>query len=395
MKSIRLSKLLFASLFVAIFALFANANGTSAEVQKLIKENNLQVVDYNYVLKAIGDGTRKGAKALILDARPMKKYKVSHIPSAQPLPDTKFDTLYDILYGKVDKNKEIIVYCGGIKCVKSPKVAIMLMKKGHKNVKVYTKGLPEWKKKNYVEIDTRFAKVLFDKQDALFIDARPWPKFAGSTIVGSMGVPDTKFEKYAKFMPVDKTATIIPFCGGFNCHKSHSVANKLVALGYTNVKVLAAGFPDWKKKKYNTTGSSGAVAKTALKKRGPSKSGVLEQGVDKGTVDGEWFVKNYKKFPKSVTLVDVRAPSDYKKGTIPGAINIQAEKMTPKELAKAIPQSGDVIFFCGTGTRGLEARGFLQEMKYERIDNVFYLDANIDCDAKGKCKIEPNAPLGI
>ena len=394
MNLMKLGKLFLASLVMVVLSTTMSAKGTSAEVQRLIKENNLQVVSYEDVQKAIGDGTRKNAKALVLDARPMKKYKAAHIPSAQALPDTKFERQYNLFYSKVDKNKEIIVYCGGIKCTKSPKVAIALIKKGHKNVKVYINGMPEWKKKSYIELDAKVAKKMFDAQAALFIDARPFGKFAKSTIIGSINVPDTKFEKFAKFMPVDKKAPIITFCGGLKCHKSHAVANKLVALGYSNVKVLASGFPYWKKRKFGVTGG-GKVTTKAMKKLGKSKSGVLEQGYDKGTVDGEWFVKNYKKFPKSVTLVDTRAPEDFKKGTISGAINIQAEKMKPAAFAKAIPQKGDIIFFCGTGTRAMEAVDFLKEAKSPRVDNAFYLDANIDCDKSNNCKIKPNSPLGM
>ncbi len=69
--------------------------------------------------------------------------------------------------------------------------------------------------------------------------------------------------------------------------------------------------------------------------------------------------------------------------------------MKPKEFAKAIPSKGDVIFFCGTGTRAMEAVDFLKEAKYNRLENAFYLDANIECDKSNNCKIKPNAPLGM
>ena len=69
--------------------------------------------------------------------------------------------------------------------------------------------------------------------------------------------------------------------------------------------------------------------------------------------------------------------------------------MKPAALAKAIPTSGDIIFFCGTGTRAMEAIDFLKEAKYNRMDSVFYLDANIDCDKSNNCKIKPNSPLGM
>ena len=369
----------------------------SPKVKELVIKNNLEVVEYNHVLKAIGDGTRKNANSIIIDARPMKKYQIAHIPSALALPDTKFEMMYEQTLGKLAKSKEIIIYCGGYKCAKSPKLALMLMKKGHTDVKVYAAGMPEWKSKNYSEIDTNVAKAIFDKRSgALFIDARPYGKFMGSTITGSMGVPDTKFDAYAKFMPADKKAMIVTFCGGYACHKSHAIANKLIKMGYTNVKVYAAGFPEWKKAKYPITGGGAkAVAKTMKKDKMMSASGILKKGADTGTVDGEWFKANLPKLPKSVHLVDVRDTKDFKSGTLKGAINILTEKMKPEQIAKAIPQSGDVVFFCGTGTRAMEAREFLADMKYSELDRIWYFDAEVECDKNNNCKIKVNEPIGI
>ncbi len=369
----------------------------SPKVKEMVIKNNLQIVDYNDVLKAIGDGTRKNANSIIIDARPLKKYQIAHIPSSLALPDTKFDKMYDEVFAKIAKSKEVIVYCGGYKCAKSPKVAKMLMKKGHSNVKVYAAGMPEWAKKNYSEIDTNVAKAIFDKKSqALFIDARPYGKFAGSSIVGAIGVPDTKFDAYAKFMPADKKAMLVTFCGGYACHKSHAIANKLVKMGYTNVKVYAAGFPEWKKAKYPITGGGAkAVVKTVKKDKTMSDSGILKKGLDTGTVDGEWFKANLSNLPKSVHLVDTRDPKDFATGSLKGAINLHTEKMKPQEIAKAIPQSGDVVFFCGTGTRAMEAREFLTEIKYPELNRVWYFDAEVECDKNSNCKIKANEPIGI
>lgn len=367
----------------------------AVSVKKIIQDNKLEIVDYNYVLNAVGEGTRNGAKAIIIDSRPLKKYQVSHIPSALALPDTSFDKMYEGVLGKVDKSKEIIVYCGGYKCVKSPIVAVELLKKGHKNVKVYIAGMPQWNAKNYVEIDTNVAKAIFEKKDALFIDARPWPKFFGSTIIGSINVPDTQFEKYAHLMPVDKHATIVTYCGGYACNKSHNVAKKLVALGYTKVKVYAAGFPEWKDVGNPVTGSSAKATQAKVdKKPKMSKSGNLMLGSDTGTVDGEWFIKNYKQLPKSVTLVDVRSSADFKSGTLPGAINIYVGDKKAPQFVEAIPKDGEVILFCGTGTRAIEGRGYFEQLKVD-TDRVFYLDANIECNKNNECKIEANEPIGI
>jgi rhodanese-related sulfurtransferase len=393
---------------IALLAIFIGSNAfalssaeqkqfnekAAASVKKIVKKNKLEVVNYDYVLKAVDRGTRKAAKAIIVDARPLKKYQASHIPSALALPEAKAESMYGAVLSKVSKDKDIIVYCGGFKCAKSAKLAVNLLKKGHKNVKVYVAGMPDWASKNYVEIETNVAKAIFTKNDTLFIDARPWPKFYGSTIIGSLNIPDTKFDKYAGFLPIDKATPVITYCGGYACDKSHIVANKLVGLGYKNVKVYAAGFPVWKKAGNPVTGGGNKVMVKKDTKPQMSKGGNLMLGLDTGTVDGEWFVKNYKKLPKSVTLVDVRPSSDYKTGTIPGAINIFTGDKKAKEFVEAIPEDGEVVIFCGTGTRAIEGRSYIEEIG-KGLDRVLYIDANIKCNKSNECKIDPNEPLGI
>ena len=366
----------------------------SKKVKNLVEKHNLQVVGYEHVKEAVGNGTRKIAKAVVIDARPSKKHQMGHIPSSLSLPDTKFDSLYEQMFKDVPKSKELIVYCGGFNCAKSPKLASMLMKKGHTNVNVYAAGMPQWNDKNYEEIDVNIAKALHDKKLTLFIDSRPYTKFTQGTIIGSLSVPDTKFEDYRGFMPADTKTPIVTYCGGYACGKSHKVANNLVAMGYTNVKVLASGYPSWKKAAYPTT-----ATKITKKKVAVAASDVktfLKKGEDTGTVDGEWFVKNYKSFPKTVHLVNVMSPEEFEVGHISGSININAETIKPKELLDALPKTGEIVFYCGTGVRATEAWSILaEEIKYKDVYRVFYLDANIECNKNNACSIEPNEPLGI
>ena len=81
MKLVSKIKLLLVGLFMISFGSFTlvGAEGSfesklSPKVKELIQKNNLNVVDYDYVLKAIGNGTRTNADAIILDTRPKKKY---------------------------------------------------------------------------------------------------------------------------------------------------------------------------------------------------------------------------------------------------------------------------------------------------------------------------------
>ncbi|RLA76247.1 MAG: sulfurtransferase [Epsilonproteobacteria bacterium] len=362
----------------------------SAKVAGLIKKFNLEIVDYKYTKAAIGNGTRKGAKVLLIDARPAKMYTKSTIPSSLNIPDTAFDKFVGQL-DAVKKDKEILVYCGGWKCGKSPKVAGMLKKAGFTNVKLYQAGEPEWKKMNYVEVGTAVIAAAYKKGSAVLIDARPYKKYLGATIPSSVSIPDTAMAKLEGRFPADKNTPIITYCGGYNCHKSHVVANRLLSLGYTNVKVYAGGLPQWKKDGMPTTGSKAKKAPQTDAPKSAKMVAGIKLGEDEGTVDGEWFKANMNNLP-NVTIVDVRGPSDFKVGHLPGAINIEAEKFKAKELHAKLPKGKAIVFSCSSGGRALEAWMKLDDAKFD-VTKIFIFDANLDC--KGTtCKIEVNEPLG-
>jgi len=115
----------------------------SPKVQALLQQNHLKVVDTPYVQQR---ASLTGEKATVLiDARPNKKYRAGHLPGALSIPDSKFDDYFGQIQS-LDRGREMITYCGGWKCIKSPKLAAMLTAKGFKNVKVYQAGFPAWKK---------------------------------------------------------------------------------------------------------------------------------------------------------------------------------------------------------------------------------------------------------
>ena len=360
------------------------------KVAGLIKKFNLKIVDYAYTKKAIGNGTRKGAKALLIDARPAKMYAKSTIPSSLNIPDTQFDKFVGQL-DAVKKDKEILVYCGGWHCGKSPKVAGMLKKKGFTNVKLYQAGEPEWKKMTYVEVGTPVVAAAYKKGSAVLIDARPYKKYLGATIPSSASIPDTAMDKLAGRFPADKNTPIITYCGGYNCHKSHAVAERLLSLGYKNVKVYAGGMPAWKKAGMATTGSKAKKAPKAAAPKAVAMVNGVKLGEDEGTVDGEWFKANYKTLA-NVQIVDVRSPSEHKTGAMARAVNIEAEKMKAKAFAAALPKDKVVVFHCASGGRAMEAQAKAVEGGAD-ASKVYYFDANLDCKGSN-CKIEVNEPLG-
>lgn len=381
-----------------------NETGTTAQkeltapapnVQKLIDKFQLGMVEYTYVKQVIGNGTHGGATAKLVDARPHKKYLTSTIPSSINIPDTKIDEYIGQL-DNVAKETEIIVFCGGWKCGKSPKLAGHLQKLGYTDVKLYQAGMPEWAARDYVEVGLPVVKLALEKDSALLMDARPRKKFLKSTIPGSLSMYDQELDRLSSRFPADKNETIIAFCGGYKCDKSHIVANKLVAEGYTDVRVFAAGLPSWKKAGLATTG--GAKAKPAKKKtvaKAKFVDGIMV-GEDEGTVDGKWYYAKMQngKLPGNTVLVDVRGPEDFAAGHIAGSINLKAADLTATQLAAKLPNDKISILVCGTGARAMEAYFKLKD-NGQTVSKVMYFDANVSCTTGNNCKIEVNEPLGL
>jgi rhodanese-related sulfurtransferase len=161
------------------------------------------------------------------------------------------------------------------------------------------------------------AELPKDDKAALIVDSRPAARrYDIGHIPTAINIPDTQFDKHAGLLPADKNALIIFYCQGFECDLSHKSAFKAEALGYTNVKVYAAGQPEWEAK-----GEPVAVSLAHIRK-------LMEEKAD-------------------FMLVDSRPERTFEKGSIPGAVNI-SDTQFDKQTAR-LPASKDttLVFFCG------------------------------------------------
>lgn len=174
--------------------------------------------------------------------------------------------------------------------------------------------------KHLVEYDDvkPHAELPKDEKAALLVDSRPAARrYDNGHIPTAINIPETQFDKLTDKLPQNKAAPIIFYCQGFECDLSHKSAFKAEKLGYTNVKVYAAGQPDWEAK-----GGLVAVSLAYIKK-------LMAEKAD--------FV-----------LVDARPERTFAKGTIPGAINIsdsKFDKLAPGMLPA--DKNKMLIFFCG------------------------------------------------
>jgi len=121
------------------------------------------------------------SSAIILDARPYEEYAVSHIPGARAVP-AKAGTTPALYVGDAaevaktipDKAQPLILYCNGLFCGRSERLAEDLTKLGYQKVRRYQLGAPGWRALGGVMQVEKPALLRLLRQDAtsVLIDAR-------------------------------------------------------------------------------------------------------------------------------------------------------------------------------------------------------------------------------
>jgi rhodanese-related sulfurtransferase len=155
------------------------------------------------------------------------------------------------------------------------------------------------------------------KKGVLLIDSRPAARqFDPAHIPGAINIPDSQFEKLVDKLPADKATLLIFYCGGLECMLSHNSAAKAEKLGYTNIKVYAAGLPEWKAK-----GGLMSVSAAYLKKLIDEKASYL--------------------------LVDARPRRVADKGMIPTALNISDTEFDKHVGKLPADKATPLIYYCG------------------------------------------------
>jgi rhodanese-related sulfurtransferase len=242
-----------------------------------------------------------------------------------------------------------------------------------------TKADTSWKFHDIVDVDFVMEQIKVPMpQDVMIIDARPRrAKYDKGHIPMAVSIPDSKFDKMTDQLPKDKNALLIFYCGGFKCKLSHKSAKKAIALGYTKVKVFAAGYPAWKAA-YGESAASLAKANDAK----------LKAGKEEGSIDTETFKKVVKTNPESIYLIDVRDPDEFASGSFKTAVNMPVD--TLEEKIKTLPTDRPIVFVCGTGARSGESYYMVQDIRPE-MKNVFYLEGELTFNKDGSFKISEPA----
>lgn len=91
-------------------------------------------------------------------------------------------------------------------------------------------------------------REMYDRKEAVFVDARDELSFARGHIKGAVSIPLGQFEaKSADFTgKVPVASVIVVYCNGYGCHDSMTLGKKLMSKGYGRVFVFEGGYPEWK-----------------------------------------------------------------------------------------------------------------------------------------------------
>ena len=138
-------------------------------------------------------------------------------------------------------------------------------------------------------------------------------------------------------------------------------------MGYSNVKVFAAGYPAWKK----AYGAAPAAVQ-------------VKAGAEEGSIDIATFEKIIKENPQSIMLIDVRDADEYAAGSFKTAVNIPTDELE-KKIA-TLPADKPIVFVCNTGARSGEAFYMVQDIRPE-MKKVYYLEAETIYNKDGSVKI--------
>jgi rhodanese-related sulfurtransferase len=243
------------SLRTCVIAMFTLCLLLAAALPVMAADDQFKTISTE-VLKDMVDGKQVFT---LIDARTKEEYQEAHIGKAVNITEKNFDKLISTL--PADKGAQLVLYCNGIKCGKSKKVAGKAKAAGFTNLLIYSEGFPVWEEKGMPIVAgpdyakkiattklnaAELAKLLKEKKDAyVLVDVRDEFEFAEGHIEGAINIPSETFASKSGVLPKDKGIIVYCNTGG----RGYMAYRKLMKLAYPTIyqTTLAewkeAGFP--------------------------------------------------------------------------------------------------------------------------------------------------------
>ena len=82
--------------------------------------------------------------------------------------------------------------------------------------------------------------------DFVLVDALPSIAYAGAHLPGAISIPPERLDTLAERRIPSLDTGVVVYCANPSCESSVQVAQRLVELGYRNVRHYAGGKQDWR-----------------------------------------------------------------------------------------------------------------------------------------------------
>jgi rhodanese-related sulfurtransferase len=102
-------------------------------------------------------------------------------------------------------------------------------------------------------------KQLLQKQGVTVVDVNSPQSWAEAHVPGAVNLDPANY--VASDLPEDKNASLVFYCSNPFCRKAPNAAKRAKQMGYSNVKVMAAGMSGWLSAKLPTESRAGSAAR--------------------------------------------------------------------------------------------------------------------------------------
>ena len=334
-------------------------------------------LDKKYIIKQAEMKELVAKGAVLIDSRPAEAFITGTIPDSINIPLAKIKTEEGMKMLPADKSSALVFYCGGVHCKLSPASAMIALKAGYNNLKVYHEGTPDWDKNNSMEVQPAFVKSNIEKKNPMIlVDIRK--NAASDHIPGAIAIAPADIEKFKTQFPANpndkkKAPVIIYGADSKDMKEALAVADKITAWGYASVSYMKGGFAAYKK-------AGGETANAMLAKE------IKYVAKPTGEIAPADFISKYTKGEyKNFVFIDVREKSEIDEDKGITLLGAQAKNIPLGELEKNLPsKDGKYIMFCASGLRAVTAKDILAGKGFK---DVLYLAGSVESDGKGGLKL--------
>lgn len=229
-------------------------------------------------------------------------------------------------------------------------------------VGAYLNSLPE----NYNAITRVDAfKDLLATGNVLVVDVREANEYAEGHIPGSVNIPIRTLAQNLDQIPTGQPVVVSCQSGA----RAAMATTALRLLGYENVRAFPPSMKGWTEANEDVSTEPVAAQSFGAPTVDPQMLAAVDQFLG-GLPENYYIIGKPEALNDligtgNVTLVDVREPSEFAEGHIPGAINIPVRTL-PERLDQ-IPTGQPVVLYCASGLRCSLATPALHMLGYENV----------------------------